>query len=155
LVVPGFIDTHSHADGGGALAQYLRQGVTTIVAGNCGISPRISGLSSHYAGLAGRLGPNYVGLIGHNELRSHIGFSGAAPSPAQLETMKSYISDGMEAGAFGFSTGLIYFSGFNSSTEEVIELAAVAAEHGGLYTTHMRSEGEAVLEAVAEAIEIG
>lgn len=155
LVVPGFIDVHSHADSGGALSQYLRQGVTTIVAGNCGISPSVPGLASFYNGLAGKQGPNYVGMIGHNELRSNVGLSGTTPTPTQMQNMKNYIASGMDAGAFGFSTGLIYYSGFNSTTDEVVELATVVAEHGGVYTTHMRSESDEVLAAVAEALEIG
>ncbi|MDK2970756.1 MAG: N-acyl-D-amino-acid deacylase [Candidatus Sumerlaeota bacterium] len=155
LVVPGFIDTHCHADGASANAQYLRQGVTTMVNGNCGASPSIPTLGSTYDGLAGRLGTNYIGLIGHNQLRANVGLSGTTPTPAQMQQMKANIATGMQAGAFGFSTGLIYYSGFNSTTEEVIELAAAAKEEGGLYATHMRSEGEDVLAAVEEALRIG
>jgi hypothetical protein len=155
LVVPGFIDVHSHADNGGSLSQYLRQGVTTIVAGNCGTSPPVPSLSSYYDGLEGKLGPNYVGLIGHNQLRSDVGLSGSVPTSLQMQNMKNHVASGMDAGAFGLSTGLIYYSGFNSSTDEIVDLATVVAEHGGIYTSHIRSEEATVLAAVAEALEIG
>jgi N-acyl-D-amino-acid deacylase len=155
LVVPGFIDAHTHADGGGSQTAYLRQGVTTLVVGNCGSSPTIGELGSHYDSLAGNLGPNYVGLIGHNRLRSNVGLSGPEPTPPQMNSMISLIDGAMEVGAFGMSTGLVYATGYNSSTEEIIELATAVVAHGGLYATHMRSESEDVLEAVAEAIRIG
>lgn len=155
LVVPGFIDVHGHADGAGSQAAYLRQGVTTMVNGNCGISPVIATLNNTYNGLAGRLGTNYVGLIGHNQLRSDVGLSGVTPTASQMQMMKDRINAGMDAGAFGLSTGLIYNSGFNSTTEEIIELAAVVAQRGGIYTTHMRDEGANVLASVAEALRIG
>lgn len=155
LVVPGFIDTHTHADSAAARAEYLRQGVTTMVAGNCGSSLAISTLATSYNNMAGQLGANYVGLIGHNRLRAEVGFTGTTPTPTQMQNMKNRIATGMAAGAFGMSTGLIYYSGFNSETEEIIELATEVAAHGGLYATHMRSEGGAVLAAVEEAIRIG
>ncbi len=155
LVVPGFIDVHTHADGAGARAEYLRQGVTTMVAGNCGISPTTPNLGATYDGLAGRLGTNYVGLVGHNQLRSDVGLSGTTPTAGQMNLMKTRVASAIDAGAFGLSTGLIYNSGFNSATEEIVELATVAAEHGGLYATHMRSEGENLLAAVEEALLIG
>jgi N-acyl-D-aspartate/D-glutamate deacylase len=155
LVVPGFIDTHSHADSGGHLPQYLRQGVTTVVAGNCGSSPAINTLATHYAGLAGNLGPNYIGLIGHNRLRSEAGLSGSTPTTTQMNAMKQRIATGMSAGAFGMSTGLIYSTGFNSTTEEIIELATAVAAFGGIYATHMRTEGSGVLTAIEEALRIG
>jgi N-acyl-D-aspartate/D-glutamate deacylase len=155
LVVPGFIDTHTHADSGGQLSAYLRQGVTTIVTGNCGGSPSVTNVGSYYSGREGNLGPNYVGLIGHNSLRSAVGLGGPTPTPTQLQNMRTHLANAMEAGAFGLSTGLIYNTGVFSSTEEIIELAEVAAAHGGIYATHMRSEGENVLAAIEEAIHIG
>ncbi|NUP89073.1 MAG: amidohydrolase family protein [Candidatus Sumerlaeia bacterium] len=154
IVVPGFIDTHSHADSGGALTQYLRQGVTTIIAGNCGGSPNPSTLESLFAAMAGNLGPNYMTLIGHNTLRSLAGLSGATPAPAQMQAMLTHLEQGMVSGAFGLSTGLIYATGFNSSTEEIIALASAVAPHGGIYASHIRGEGTGVLGAVAEAIEV-
>jgi N-acyl-D-aspartate/D-glutamate deacylase len=155
LVTPGFIDTHNHADDGGARADFLRQGVTTIVVGNCGGSASIRTLARHYDGLEGTLGVNYVGLIGHNQLRRDIRFTGERPSDEQMEEMKHLVAEGMAAGAFGMSTGLTYHPGFNARTEELVELARVVAEHGGVYASHIRNEGPRVLEAVAEAIRIG
>ena len=154
-VTPGFIDAHTHADGGGALAAYIRQGVTTVVTGNCGGSPSIHDVASYYQSLEGKLGPNYIGLLGHNSLRNAVGLSGTTPTLSQMNAMKELIQQGMNAGAFGMSTGLIYKPGYNSTTGELIELAGVVAHHGGVYATHMRSEAEAVLQAVDEAVRIG
>lgn len=155
LVVPGFIDVHTHADSGNGHDRYLRQGVTTMVAGNCGSSPRIQSLGSSYDGLEGRLGANYIGLIGHNQLRRDVGLIFSDPTANQIEDMKELVRTGIEAGAFGLSTGLIYYSGFNSTTDEIIELAKVVEEYDALYASHIRSEAETVLDAVAEAIRIG
>lgn len=154
-VTPGFIDVHTHADSGGPLTAYIRQGVTTVVAGNCGGSPGVTNYGSFLDSLAGTLGPNYAGLVGHNSLRSAVGLSGTTPTLTQMNRMKSYLDDALEAGAFGLSTGLIYATGYNSTTDEVIELARILAPRDALYATHMRSESEAVLEAVDEAIRIG
>lgn len=155
LVVPGFVDVHSHADGGGQLPQYLRQGVTTIVAGNCGGSPSVTNVGPYYNNLEGGLGPNYIGLIGHNSLRAAAGLTGSTPTQTQMNNMKTWLDNALAEGAAGLSTGLIYATGFNSTTEEVIELAKVAAARDALYTTHMRNEAETVLDAVAEALRIG
>ncbi len=154
-VVPGFIDPHTHADGGGVLGAYLLQGVTTVVTGNCGGSANVTNVGAYYAGLEGRLGPNYMGLVGHNSLRAAAGLSGTTPTLTQMNRMKDYLERGLQDGAFGLSTGLIYATGYNSTTEEIIELARVAAEYDAVYTTHMRSESDRVLEAVDEAIRIG
>jgi len=155
FVVPGFIDVHSHADRSGPQPELVRQGVTTRVAGNCGRSPSVPGFADYFDNLAGELDTNYVALIGHNSLRSQVELVDGDPTPEQMEQMKELVAAGMEAGAFGMSTGLIYFSGYNSTTEEIIELASVVAEHGGVYATHMRSENEGVLDAVDEALRIG
>lgn len=155
LVVPGFIDTHSHGDKGGPMDQYLIQGVTTIVAGNCGRSLDVTQLDQEYKYLEGKMGPNYIGLIGHNSLRRAVDLEEAEPSAEQLQKMQSYIRNGMKAGAFGMSTGLIYNPGFNSKTEELIELTKIVSEYDGLYATHMRNEGPEVLESVIEAIMVG
>jgi N-acyl-D-aspartate/D-glutamate deacylase len=155
LVVPGFIDVHTHADSGGSLSAYLRQGVTTMVAGNCGSSISPTNVAATLSAREGSLGPNWLTLIGHNRLRSAAGLSGPEPTPGQLQTMRDLLGQAIDDGAFGLSTGLIYNTGTFSSTEEIISLAEVAAEHGGLYATHMRSEAETVLEAVREAIRVG
>jgi len=155
LVTPGFIDAHTHADGGGSLSVYLRQGVTTIVTGNCGSCPRVTGVDAYYDSLEGSLGANYIGLIGHNSLRYSVGLTDVTPTVQQMTTMKTYLDDALRDGAFGMSTGLYYQPGYNSTTEEVIELAKVVAGRGGVYASHMRSEMGLVLEAVDEAIRIG
>ncbi len=155
MVTPGFIDAHTHADSGGALLAYIRQGVTTVVTGNCGSSPHVTDVGTFYDSREGTLGPNYIGLVGHNALRAAVGLSGTTPTLTQMETMKNYLDQALRDGAFGMSTGLIYATGYNSTTEELIELARVVAAHGGVYATHMRSEGEFLLEAVDEAIRIG
>jgi N-acyl-D-amino-acid deacylase len=155
MVTPGFIDAHTHADSGGGLVAYIRQGVTTVVTGNCGGSPQVTNVGAYYDSLAGSLGPNYVGLVGHNSLRNAVGLSGTTPTLAQMEAMKGHLDQALCEGAFGMSTGLIYATGYNSTTEELIELARVVTAHGGVYATHMRSEGEFLLEAVGEAICIG
>jgi N-acyl-D-amino-acid deacylase len=154
-VVPGFVDAHTHADSGGSLSPYVRQGVTTMVTGNCGGSPSITNVDSYYNSLYGKLGPNYIGLLGHNSLRSAAGFSGTTPTLNQMNSMKNILDNAMQSGSFGMSTGLIYSSGYNSTTEEIIELAKVIAGYNGIYATHMRSEMGAVLEAVDEAVRIG
>ncbi len=155
LVVPGFIDVHSHADRGGPQPELVRQGVTTRVAGNCGRSPSVPEFATFFAQLEGNLDTNYVALIGHNSLRSEVELVDSQPSAEQIERMQQLLDDGMNAGAFGMSTGLIYFSGYNSTTEEIIALASVVARHDGVYATHMRSENEGVLDAVREALRVG
>ena len=155
MVTPGFIDAHTHADSGGALSSYINQGVTTVVTGDCGSSPSVTNVGAYYNSLEGELGPNYIGLVGHNNLRSAVGLSGSTPTPTQMTAMKNYLDQALRDGAFGLSTGLIYASGYNSTTEEIIELAGVVASHKGVYASHMRSEGEFLLEAVDEAIQIG
>ena len=131
LVVPGFIDTHSHADRGGPLISDLKQGITTAVVGNCGRSPQASELTAHWASIEGKLGLNHAPLIGHNTLRDEVGLRGTDPTPEQLEGMRRLVDRAMEAGAFGLSTGLIYSTGFNATTEEIVQLVDVVAETSG------------------------
>lgn len=155
VVVPGFIDTHTHADGGGALPEYLLQGVTTIVVGNCGRSRSVTDVEGYFTSVAEDLGPNLVGLIGHNSLRASVELTGKEPTAEQLAAMQQRAEAAMRAGAFGMSTGLTYYSGYNSATEEIIAIAKAIAKHGGVYASHMRAENAGVLDAVDEAIRIG
>jgi N-acyl-D-aspartate/D-glutamate deacylase len=180
---PGFIDTHSHDDG--AFFRYpgmefkLAQGVTTVVAGNCGFSAipadpnadavaasggilagvptEFTDLSGYFrAALARQPAINNMMLVGHNTVRTMaMGMAQRAPTPTELATMRGHVERAMEQGACGFSTGLIYRPGRWSGTEEVIELARVAQPYGALYTTHMRNEGDRLLEAVEETLRIG
>jgi len=158
VVAPGFIDVHTHADG---LADqphatnFVRMGVTTIVAGNCGGSALDVGNALETIATA-QPAVNYATLIGHNTVRSSVmGRTQRAPSPTELQQMKALVFKGMADGAVGFSTGLQYIPGTYADASEIIELARVASNEGGVYATHMRNEGTALLEAVAEAINVG
>jgi dihydroorotase/N-acyl-D-amino-acid deacylase len=159
VVSPGFVDLHSHADGGilqfRDAENYIRQGVTTLLCGNCGMSP------TDFAGFFRRLreggtGPNIALLIGHGSVRAAVvGNENVAAAPAQRERMGALIRSGMEAGAVGLSTSLRYGTGAYAPTEEIVEMAAAVAPYGGLYATHMRDEGSRILEALEEALRIG
>jgi N-acyl-D-amino-acid deacylase len=163
LVTPGFIDVHSHA-GEGLTHPELRQGqpllaqgVTTIVANPDGGGP--VDLAKQRAALeAGGIGPNVALLVGHGSVRRAVfGNVDRAPSDAELEKMRALVRTAMEQGAFGLSSGLFYEPGTFAATEEVIELAKVAAQFGGLYTSHVRDEGDydiGVVAAVQEVIRI-
>ncbi|MEC9286102.1 MAG: D-aminoacylase [Pseudomonadota bacterium] len=183
-LAPGFIDTHSHDDG--AFLRHpdmgfkLAQGVTTVVAGNCGFSaiPAEPSADSNTAsgGILAGLGDadftdlvgyfdavlarkpaiNNMMLVGHNTIRSiTMGLEPNTPTARQLDIMRSHVERAMEQGACGFSTGLIYRPGRYSHTDEVIELTRAVTDYDGLYATHMRNEGEGLLEAIEETLTIG
>lgn len=177
IVAPGFIDLHSHADfslgSSPAAESQLAQGVTTLVAGNCGWSPfPIADLetlragtaflgSKHdwswddLAGFAATLEPavNLALQVGHCTLRIAVmGNARRAPSPDELRRMQDLLRAAAEQGAVGFSTGLIYAPGAYASPEEVAALVATAAECGLLYSTHIRNEGAGLLAALDEAM---
>ena len=163
LVTPGFIDVHSHAAEGlarPALRQgqpLLAQGVTTIVGNPDGGGP--ADLAAQRGVLEkGGHGPNVALLIGHAAVRrAVIGGANRAPTPEELERMRGLVRTAMENGAYGLSSGLFYTPGSYATTEEVIALAAAAAELGGLYTSHIRDEANynvGVLAAVQEVIRI-
>ena len=158
VVAPGFIDVHTHADD---IAQrpdatnFIRMGVTTIVAGNCGSSALEIGAALQAIEDAGPA-VNVATLVGHNTVRSAVmGRAQRAPSVDELQKMKALVFRAMADGAVGFSTGLQYIPGTYAQTNEIVELARVAANEGGVYATHMRNEGTALLEAVQEAITVG
>jgi N-acyl-D-aspartate/D-glutamate deacylase len=164
VVTPGFIDLHTHVDGGmyfsenRACLNYLKQGVTSVVVGQCGrsawpIFEKAEDLSQRWTEEG--IGPNAALLVGHGQVRElAMGMEEREPTPEELEEMKALVQEAMEQGAYGLSTGLEYLPGRYGNTDEVIELAKVIAPYGGIYHTHMRNEGEALLEAVEEAIEI-
>ncbi|MEO2172501.1 MAG: D-aminoacylase [bacterium] len=182
-VSPGFIDTHSHDDGAffrhPGMAFKLAQGVTTVVAGNCGFSaipadPNLDSARASGGILAGVAGEftdldgyfeavakgnpaiNNMMLVGHNTVRTlALGYEKRSPTSAEMTKMKDHVRTAFDQGACGFSTGLIYRPGRWSETEEVIELAALANPYNALYTTHMRNEGDGLLEAVDETLRIG
>lgn len=161
VVCPGFIDPHTHTleDLSGpkkANEAYLYQGVTTVLTGNDGGGPVATAktLEKWKDGI----GTNAGLYIGQGAVRTEVmGMTDAAPTPAQLDAMRKLVDAGMQAGAFGLSSGLFYAPGSYASTKEVIELAKVAAGYGGVYDTHMRDESSydiGVLAAIQESIDI-
>ena len=159
IVAPGFIDIHNHArENIFALPtadNYIRQGVTTIVEGPDGGSP--IPLAPFLAKLeALRKSVNIGTFIGQGSVREAVlGTVNRRPTPAELDTMRGIVEDGMKAGAFGLSTGLFYVPGAFTPIEEVIELARVAGRYGGIHISHMRDEAFGVVDSVRETIRIG
>ena len=164
VVTPGFIDPHTHtaadlSDPKRAHNEpYLTQGVTTVVTGNDGDSPtNIAATLAQWSRQG--IGTNAALFIGQGTVRREImQMSDAAPTPAQLEQMKSLVAKAMDGGAIGISTGLYYAPGSYATTEEVIEVSKVAAQHGGIYDTHIRDESSytiGLLASVRETIRIG
>ncbi len=184
VVAPGFIDMHAHEFGiltDPSADSKLRQGVTTELVGNCGMSPgpvegegrrevltRLEGFGRYRGEVTWRSlgefldlvrsgGPitNHAWLVGHGTVRASVlGYADRRPTSAQLERMKALVEEAMEEGAWGLSSGLIYPPGMYARTEELVELARVVARFGGLYVSHIRGEGEAVFEAVREVVRI-
>ncbi len=180
-LAPGFIDVHSHDDLAVLLSPAMdfkvMQGVTTDVVGNCGmgVAPyQAAGLFfrllypdtelPRWDGHAGYLQAidrdppslNVAALVGHNTLRfAAMGNAQRAPTAEELTQMRDALREGLEAGAIGFSTGLIYEPGRYAQTEEIVTLAEEVAAAGGLYTTHMRNEAGGLLESIREALHIG
>ena len=180
---PGFIDPHSHSDitllVEPRAESKIHQGITTEIIGNCGDSPApLLGAAMEEARAAAKgfglditwksmaeysdrlrhqgIAVNVVPLVGHNTVRSAVlGFNDVQPTPEQQTEMERMVAQAMEQGARGLSTGLFYPPGFYAQTDEVIGLARVAARYDGIYASHIRSETNRLLEAVAEAIEIG
>lgn len=179
LVTPGFIDAHAHSDAylvleTGAPSK-LSQGITTEVNGQCGgsIAPRYgeARLSSDWATVLGekltwrslaeyravleQVKPaiNTVQFIGHNTLRSSVvGYAGRVATEDEQRKMEYLLAEAMDQGGAGLTTGLIYQPGKYATNDEVVRLAKVAAAKGGLYATHMRSEGDRILESIDEVI---
>lgn len=164
IVAPGFIDSHTHtlADLNDEKRKgneaFLMQGVTTVITGNDGNSAQNIDATLRRWEAQG-IGTNAILLAGFGTVRGRVlGSSDAQPNAAQLEEMKQLVARAMDEGAFGLSTGLYYAPQSYSRTEEVIELAKVAAAKGGVYDTHMRSESSAgvgLLGAINETIRIG
>ena len=158
IVAPGFIDLHAHLDPlpelNGAESA-VRQGVTTALGGPDGGSPWP--LAAYLADRE-RLGVglNVAFLTGHNTIRGAVmGMADRAPTAAELARMQGMVGQAMGEGAWGLSTGLRYLPGTYSNIDEVVALSRVAADSGGIYTSHLREEGLGLLEGVGEAIEIG
>jgi N-acyl-D-aspartate/D-glutamate deacylase len=185
VVTPGFVDMHSHADfvlpGLPTADSKVHQGFTLEVVGNCGASPApltaarrqdvidATGLAvpplrwdwttfrSYLEGLSREgLSVNVAPLVGHGTIRVvAMGASDARPTPEQLRDMQAEVGRAMAEGALGLSTGLIYAPGLFADTDEIVALARVAAEAGGLYASHIRGESDTLLTSIAEAIEVG
>jgi len=163
-VTPGFIDLHTHIDRGlyfpehRAPLGYLTQGVTAIVAGQCGSSawPIFEKASDQIRRFREEgIGLNVALLVGHGQVRRLVmGMENRAPTPDELERMRALVKEAMEQGAAGISTGLIYRPGLFAKTDEVLELVKVVAPFGGIYHTHIRNERDKLLDAVRECIAI-
>jgi N-acyl-D-amino-acid deacylase len=159
ILAPGFIDVHTHVEDLAdvpAAENFIRMGVTTLVTGNCGGSAL--DVAEFFRELeAARPSLNLATLIGHNTVRAQVmgGSFARPPTAAELDQMRTLVAAGMRDGAVGLSTGLIYLPGTFARTEEIVALAKVAAESGGLYASHMRYENARILEAIEEALTIG
>jgi N-acyl-D-amino-acid deacylase len=180
-LAPGFIDVHTHDDFA-LLARpemdfKILGGVTTVVVGNCGMGaapwwpaialarafhpghdfPKWDGYAGYLARLAAEPpSTNAALLVGHGTARGAVmGNDKGAPSAQQLDAMRAIVREGMDAGAVGLSTGLVYEPGRYAKTDEIAALARELHGSGGLYATHMRNEGAGLLDSVREAIEIG
>ncbi len=159
VVTPGFIDVHTHIEGGVERNprgdNFLLDGVTTVITGNCGGSEL--DLAAWFTKLDKLgLGLNVASLVGHNSVRREVmGTANRAATADELKRMQSLVDRAMRDGAVGFSTGLEYVPGTYSNTAEIVALAKAAAAHGGVYTSHMRDEGIREIEAITEAVNIG
>ncbi|RLE52034.1 MAG: D-aminoacylase [Candidatus Methanomethylicota archaeon] len=185
IVCPGFIDIHSHSDYtllvNPKAESKIRQGVTTEIVGNCGSSaaPLIGEMKERAVEIAELYGLkvdwtyvdeylkkleengvalNVATLVGFANIRiAVLGYENREPTKYELEEMKALVARSIDEGAVGLSTGLRYDPQSYAKTEEVIEIAKVVAEKGGIYTSHIRDEGDRgrLIEAIKEAIEIG
>ncbi len=159
IIAPGFIDVHGHIEGGiqskPTADNYLFDGVTTVVTGNCGNSAE--NLNSFFAGLIqSGVSINIASLVGHNTVRNQVmKMANRMPTLDEQLQMEKLVHAGMQAGAVGLSTGLIYVPGTYAKTEELIGLARQSAASGGLYASHIRDEGDSIAVAIDEAIRIG
>lgn len=157
IVSPGFTDHHNHVQNQvhrRPLAEnFIRQGITTILPSlHSGDQPYP--LRDYIDDL--EIAPNIGFFAGHTWTREQVlGMEDRAPTPEELDEMRGLVREAMEDGALGLATGLLYVPANYAETEEVIELAKVAAEYGGIYYTHMRDEARGLLPAVREAIRIG
>lgn len=159
IVAPGFIDVHTHIEGNEArnptADNFIYDGVTTVITGNCGLSKVDIGQYFNYLDSL-HVSINIASLIGHNDIRKAVmGTVRRAPTSTEMQQMEAIIRKAMQDGAVGLSTGLIYIPGTYATTDEVVALAKIAASYHGVYATHMRDEGDSVVPAIKEALYIG
>jgi N-acyl-D-aspartate/D-glutamate deacylase len=160
VVAPGFIDTHVHVEASMILGRpfrapnFVKMGVTTVITGNCGTSHQhLRQILDSLDRTGGQV--NILTLVGHNTIREQVmGQDTEHPSPAQLRAMEAKVEDAMRAGAFGLSTGLQYAPGVYSDRDEVVALAEVAKRYDGIYATHLRDEGNGLMNSLEEAVDI-
>ena len=183
VVAPGFIDIHSHSDESvlvePRLLSTLHQGVTTVVAGNCGSSsaPAIglaaeevdrrlqrfviertwTSFDEYLSAIEGRgAAINFCSFVGHGRLRQCVmGGDRRAPAAGELAAMRALLASSLDEGAVGMATGLIYPPGSYAETDEIATLAAAVSSADGLYASHIRNEGTRLVEAVEEGLAIG
>ncbi|HLG17103.1 MAG TPA: amidohydrolase family protein [Blastocatellia bacterium] len=159
IVAPGLIDIHTHARRGifdvPTAENYVRQGATTLIEGNDGSSPLP--LKPFFERVASKqISVNFGMFVGQGTIRERvIGNVNRKATPEEIDKMKELVRGAMQDGALGLSTGLYYVPGNFTPTEEVIELAKVAGQLGGMHISHMRDEASGVLDSVAETIKIG
>lgn len=164
IVTPGFIDMHSHSvpdqDYGRESLPFIYQGITTVSLGLDGDgTPDIAETFENL--IANGMGANAFAYVGHGEIRERVmGTEDRAPTGEEFAEMQRLVRKGMDEGAFGLSSGLFYVPGYYAETEEVIELAKIASEYGGIYDTHDRDlgatyKGIGYLNSIREGIEIG
>jgi N-acyl-D-amino-acid deacylase len=162
-VAPGFIDVHTHAGRGLATPELshaqplLAQGITTAVVNPDGGGP-VDLVKQQRELRAARPAVNVAQMVPHGSVRGAVtGMEDRAPTPAEMERMKALVRAGMQAGAFGLSSGPYYAPGSYSKTEELIELSRIASEYGGVYSSHIRDEADyniGVVAAVDEVIRV-
>lgn len=182
-VAPGFIDVHDHSDVqllvNPKAESAVHQGITTTISGNCGSSPfpiadeifeqEKDSLKKRYEidltwrdirGFFSRIEEkgialNYGTLVGQGTIRgAATGFNDRAPKPAELEKMKALVSENLKNGALGLSSGLEYTPGSFAQPDELVELCKIVARAGGVYATHMRDEGDTLIESLMETIDV-
>jgi len=161
VICPGFIDLHTHCDSGltnktgKANKNYVTQGCTTVITGNCGSGPVDAG--AFFKKLeTGGVGTNVIHLAPHNNIRERaMGNANRPPTDAELTKMEELVDQAMKDGTWGLATGLIYNPGTYAKTDEIIALAKVVAKHHGMYASHIRNESAGLLDAIDEAISIG
>jgi len=159
IVAPGFIDVHAHIENGvferPTAENYIYDGVTTVVTGNCGGSA--NDLKKFFWQMDSmKTSINIASLVGHNTVRGlAMGLDNRLATTDEQKKMEALVAQAMKDGAVGLSTGLIYLPGMYSNTEEVIGLAKTAASFNGIYASHIRNEENGVVDAINEAINIG